>query len=328
MSDNNGYKSGSNLEKVFESGAFAVTGELGPPKSVDLDLIREKAGHLKGCVDAVNITDNQTAIVRMSSIAAGLLAQQEGIEPVIQFTCRDRNRIAIQSDVIGAASLGLKNMLCLSGDHQSFGNHSTCKNVYDVDSMQLIGILKGMRDEKQFINGEEIKNTKKSEVKEPKIFIGAAANPFGDPFDFRVIRLAKKVKAGADFIQTQCIYDMDRFEKWMEGVRERGLHKQIKIMAGVTPLKSLGMAKYMRDNVAGLSVPDYYLERLAKATEGLEKKEASKAAAEEGIKMCVEQIKRFQEIEGVAGVHIMAIEWEHKTAEIVKQAGLLPRPQL
>ncbi len=328
MNGTNGYKSGSNLEKVFASGAFAVTGELGPPKSVDLGLIKEKAGHLKGCVDAVNITDNQTAIVRMSSIAAGLLAMQEGLEPVIQITCRDRNRIAIQSDVIGAASLGLKNILCLSGDHQSFGNHSTCKNVYDIDSIQLLQTLKGMRDEKLFLNGEEIKNSKNADVMEPKIFIGAAANPFGDPFEFRVIRLAKKANAGADFVQTQCIYDMDRFEKWMEGVRERELHKRIKIMAGVTPLKSLGMAKYMRDSVAGLSVPDYYLERLAKVTDGLDKKDAAKAAAEEGIKMCVEQIKRFQDMEGIAGVHIMAIEWEHRTAEIVERAGLSPRPKV
>ena len=321
-------KSGSNLEKVFASGEFAVTGELGPPKSADVDLIKEKAGYLKGIVDAVNITDNQTAIVRMSSIGAGLLALKEGLEPIIQITCRDRNRIAIQSDVIGACSLGLRNILCLSGDHQTFGNHETCKNVYDIDSMQLIETLKKMRDDGLFINGEEIKNSKKAEIKAPKIYIGAAANPFGDPFEFRVIRLAKKVNAGADFIQTQCIYDMDRFERWMEGVVKRGLHKKVKIMAGVTPLKSLGMAKYMRDSVAGLSVPEHYLERLRKVTAGKEKAEASKAAAEEGIQMCVEQIQRFRQMEGIAGVHIMAIEWEKRVHEIVERAGLTPRPQV
>jgi methylenetetrahydrofolate reductase (NADPH) len=309
-------KAGSNLERVLEAGHFAVTAELGPPKSADVEIIKTKAGHLKGNVDAVNITDNQTAIVRMSSIAAGYLALQEGLEPVIQITCRDRNRIAIQSDVLGAYALGLKNILCLTGDHQVFGNHSTSRNVFDMDSIQLIQALKDMRDEKKFICGDEIKNSKKAPIVEPRIYIGGAANPFGDPFEFRVIRLAKKVNAGVDFIQTQCIYDMDRFEKWMKQVRERELHKKVKIMAGLTPLKSVGMAKYMRDSVAGLTVPDYYLERLSKVED--------KAA--EGIKICVEQIKRLQEIEGVAGIHLMAIEWERRVPEIVETAGLLPRP--
>ncbi|HEB09882.1 MAG TPA: methylenetetrahydrofolate reductase [Spirochaetales bacterium] len=309
-------KAGTNLERVLQAGHFAITAELGPPKSADVDVIKTKAAYLKGIVDAVNITDNQTAIVRMSSIAAGVLALKEGLEPVIQITCRDRNRIAIQSDVLGAYALGLKNILCLTGDHQVFGNHSTSKNVFDMDSIQLIQALKNMRDEKVFICGDEIKNSKKAPVVEPRIFIGGAANPFGDPFEFRVIRLAKKVNAGVDFIQTQCIYDMERFEKWMKQVRERGLHKKVKILAGLTPLKSVGMAKYMRDNVAGLTVPDYYLERLSKVED--------KAA--EGIKICVEQIKRLREIEGVAGIHLMAIEWERRVPEIVEAAGLLPRP--
>lgn len=313
-------KAGSNLEKVFAAGYFAVTAELGPPKSVDVDVIKTKAGHLTGKVDAVNITDNQTAIVRMSSIAAGALALQHGLEPVVQITCRDRNRISIQSDVLGAYALGVRNILCLTGDHQKFGNHPTCKNVYDMDSIQLIQTLKTMRDDQKFLCGDEIRNTKKAPVMEPKVLIGGAENPFGDPFEFRVIRLAKKVNAGADFIQTQCIYDMDRFETWMKQVRERGLHEKVKIMAGVTPLKSLGMAKHMRDNVAGLTVPDYYIERLSKVEKD--------KVAEEGIKICVEQIQRFREIEGVAGVHIMAIEWEQRVAEIVEKAGLLPRPRL
>ena len=316
-------KSGSNLEKVFESGQFAITAELGPPKSADIETIQKKASYLKGAVDAVNITDNQTAIVRMSSIAAGVLAMQEGLEPVIQITCRDRNRIAIQSDVLGAYALGIKNILALSGDHQSFGNHAGSKNVYDMDSIQLVSTLKKMRDDKEFLSGEEIKNTRKGPTHEPHIYIGAAANPFGDPFEFRVIRLAKKVAAGADFIQTQCIYDMERFEKWMELVRERGLHKRVKIMAGVTPLKSVGMAKYMRDGVAGLSVPEYYIERMASVDQ-----EDKEAVAEEGIAICVEQIHRFMEIEGVAGVHLMAIEWERRVPDIVEKAGLLPRPEV
>ena len=312
-----GLKSGSRLERVLAEGHFAVTAELGPPKSADASLIGTKAARLRGNVDAVNITDNQTAIVRMSSIAAGLLALREGIEPIIQITCRDRNRIAIQSDVLGAFALGIRNILCLTGDHQKFGNHPTSKNVFDMDSIQLIGMLAGMRDRKIFACGEEIRNSKKSPVVEPRILVGGAENPFGDPLEFRAIRLAKKVEAGVDFIQTQCIYDMDRFEEFMRQVRARGLHEKVKILAGVTPLKSVGMAKYMRDSVAGLSVPDGIIERMEKA--------ADKPA--EGIRICVEQIQKLREIEGVAGVHIMAIEWEEKVAEIVAAAGLSPRPE-
>ncbi|HVP17555.1 MAG TPA: methylenetetrahydrofolate reductase [Spirochaetia bacterium] len=311
-------KAGSRLEKILARGEFSVTAELGPPKSADTSLIAAKAKLLAGNIDAANITDNQTAIVRMSSIGAGLLAMREGIEPIIQITCRDRNRIAIQSDVLGAFALGVRNILCLTGDHQKFGNHPTSKNVFDMDSVQLIQMLACMRDQKKFACGEEIRNSKKAPVVEPRILIGGAENPFGDPLEFRAIRVAKKVAAGVDFIQTQCIYDMDRFEEFMRLVRARGLHEKVKILAGVTPLKSAGMAKYMRDSVAGLTVPDSIIQRLEKA--------ADKAA--EGIRICIEQIEKLREIPGVAGVHIMAIEWEEKVAEIVKGAGLLPRPQV
>ncbi len=316
MSDNTD-TARSRLEQVFASGKFAVTGELGPPKSADAEEVKENAEHLAGAVDAVNITDNQTAIVRMSSIAAGVLALQCGLEPVIQITCRDRNRLAMQADILGAAALGIKNILCLTGDHQCFGNHPTSKNVYDMDSIQLLSMLRGMRDDKVFQCGAEIRASKKAPIVEPKVFIGAAANPFGDPLKFRVTRLAKKVAAGADFIQTQCIYDMDRFEEWMSEVRERGLHEKVKIMAGVTPLKSARMAEYMRDNVAGLTVPDSIVDRLKGAED----------AVAEGQAICVEQIKKVQEIEGVAGVHIMAIGGEKTVRGLVEQAGLLPRPE-
>jgi len=305
-------KSGSNLEKVLEKGEFVVTGELGPPKGNDVAVIKKKAEYLRGIVDAVNVTDNQTSIVRMSSIATSALLIQMGLEPVMQMVTRDRNRIAIQSDVFGATALGIKNMLCLSGDHQIFGNQKDAANVFDIDSMQLIQCVKTMRDEGTLIGGEE-----KIEG-EVKLFIGAAANPFADPFEFRVVRLAKKAKAGVDFIQTQCIYDMDRFKEWMKMVRDRGLHEKIHILGGVTPLKSGGMARYMAKNVAGIIIPDAIIERMVKAKE----------PAQEGIKICVEQIEQLREIEGVHGIHLMAIEWEEKVSEINKAAGLLPRPKL
>ncbi|MCJ7692908.1 MAG: methylenetetrahydrofolate reductase [Sedimentisphaerales bacterium] len=306
------YKSGSNLEKVLASGDFAVTAELGPPKSVDLDVIKNKAQQLVGWVDAVNITDNQTAIVRVSSIATGKLVIDMGLEPIMQMTCRDRNRLAVQADILGAYLLGIRNMLCLTGDHMVFGNHPTARYVFDLDSIQLIQMVKDMRDEKVFASGEEIRNSKKADVMEPRMFIGGAANPFADPFEFRVIRLEKKINAGMDFVQTQCIYDMDRFRQWMEQVRNKGLHEKCKILAGVTPLKSAGMAKYMRDKVAGVAVPDYYIDRMAKAED----------PGDEGINICVEQIQRLRQIEGVAGIHIMAIEWEQKVSEIVEKAQL------
>jgi methylenetetrahydrofolate reductase (NADPH) len=304
-------KSGSNLEKILTKGIFAVTGELGPPRGADLDAIREKAKHLKGMVDAVNITDNQTAIVRMASWAASLIAIQEGLEPNYQMVCRDRNRIAMQSDILGAYTLGIRNMLCLSGDHQMFGDHPYSKKVFDIDSMQLIGMVKKMRDDGRFLNGQEI-------IKPPRMFIGAAGNPFGDPYEFRVFRLAKKIAAGADFIQTQCIYNMNRFREWMKQANERGLTEKVFILAGVTPLKSLGMAQYMQKSVPGMDVPEEVIKRI----EGVDKKKQ----ASEGIKMCCEQIEEFKEMKGIAGVHLMAIEWEHRVPEIVEQAKLLPRP--
>jgi len=254
-------KSASRLEKILESGAFAVTSECGPPRGSDPQVVREKGELLRGFVDAVNVTDNQTSVVRMSSIAASVILKEIGLEPICQMTTRDRNRIAIQSDLLGAAALGMNNLLCLSGDHQRFGDHPTAKNVYDIDSIQLIYTVHQMREEGKFINGEEIKTP-------PKFFIGAAANPFADPFAIRVPRLAKKAAAGVDFIQTQCIYNMDKFREWMKGVVDRGLHEKVKILAGVTPMKSVGMARYMKKSVPGMDVPDEVIKRLQGAGKG------------------------------------------------------------
>ncbi|MBM4327006.1 MAG: methylenetetrahydrofolate reductase [Deltaproteobacteria bacterium] len=306
-------KTDSGLEKILRSGQFAVTGECGPPRGADPDVIREKCKLLKGKADAFNITDNQTSVVRMSSIASAVIMMQEGMEPVMQMVCRDRNRIAIQSDILGGAALGVKNMLCLSGDHQKFGDHPQAKNVFDLDSMQLIQTVRLMRDEGKFLSGEEIK-------KAPKLFVGAAENPFADPFEIRAPRLAKKVKAGAEFIQTQCIFNMKRFRQWMKDVVDRGLHEKVFILGGVTPFKSFGMARYMAKNVPGMDVPDELLARM--------KDTPKEKQAEEGIKIAVETIQELKEIKGIAGVHIMAIEWEEKVGEIAEKAGLLPRPSV
>lgn len=321
----NGYKSGSNLEKILRAGHFAVTAELGPPQSADPEVIRHKARLLKGVVDAVNITDNQTAIVRMSSIASAVLAMQEGIEPIVQMTCRDRNRLAIQADLLGASALGVRNLLCLTGDHQSFGNHPTAKNVHDLDSIQLIQMVKEMRDEGRFQCGDEIKGVV------PRFLIGAAINPFADPFEFRPYRLAKKIAAGVDFIQTQIVLDMDRFREFMKRVVDMGLHEKVYILAGIGPLKSAGAARYMRDKVPGMRVADEYVERMQAAVKGIpkeEKKARREAWRQEGIRIAIEQIQEIKEIEGVAGVHIMAIEWEEAVKPIVEGAGLLPRPEV
>ena len=306
-------KTESRLEKILRSGKFAVTGECGPPRGADPEVIRKKCALLKNNADAFNITDNQTSVVRMSSIASSIVMMQEGLEPVMQMVCRDRNRIAIQSDILGGAALGIKNMLCLSGDHQKFGDHPQAKNVFDLDSIQLIQAVRGMRDEGKFIGGDEIKGA-------PKLFIGAAENPFADPFEIRVPRLAKKVAAGVEFIQTQCIFNVPKFREWMKGVVDRGLHEKVFILGGVTPCKSFGMAKYMANNVPGMDVPEELLKRM--------KDTPKEKQAEEGITIAVETIKQLQEMPGVAGVHLMAIEWEEKVGEMAEKAGLLPRPSV
>jgi 5,10-methylenetetrahydrofolate reductase len=309
-------KSGSRLEKLLAQGEFVVTGELGPPKSVDMGGLYTKIEALSGAVDAVNITDNQTAIVRISSIGTAFYIMARGLEPVVQMTCRDRNRLAIQADLLGAYLNGARNLLCLTGDHQSFGNHPQAKQVYDVDSMQLISMVKQMRDEKTFQCGDEIRNTKKSEIHEPRFFIGAAANPFADPLEWRVIRLAKKAAAGVDFVQTQCVYDMDCFKRWIDDAVARGLHEKVKILAGITPIRSLGMMRYMKNSVAGISIPDSLIKRFEETSD----------VKEEGKQFALEQIEQFRHMEGVAGVHIMAIEAEKTVRGIVQDAGLLPRP--
>jgi methylenetetrahydrofolate reductase (NADPH) len=304
-------KTPSKLEKILTAGHLAVTSECGPPRGSDPEAITKKAEMIKDHVDAINITDNQTSVTRMCSLASCIHLKQMGLEPVLQMVTRDRNRIALQSDILGAASFDINNILCLSGDHQSFGDCPQGQNVQDIDSMQLIQTVRHMRDEGKFLGGDDIKRP-------PQMFIGAAANPFADPFEIRVPRLAKKIAAGVEFIQTQCIYNLDKFEKWMELTRDRGLHEKVYILAGLTPLKSAGMAKYMKNRVPGMDVPDEVVKRMADVPK--------EKQAEEGIKICIESIQRLKEVKGVSGFHIMAIEWEEKVPGIVEETGLYPRP--
>ena len=304
-------KAESNLEKVLAAGHFAVTAECGPPRGADPEVVRRKAAFVKGNVDACNVTDNQTSVVRMSSIAGCMLLKEMGIEPLLQMVVRDRNRIALQSDLLGASALGVRNLLCLSGDHQKFGDDPQAKNVFDIDSMQLIHLTKTMRDEGIFPSGQKLDGA-------PKFFIGCAVNPFADPFEIRVPRLKMKMQAGADFVQTQCIYNMEKFKTYLEDAKRQGLHEKVKILAGVTPLKSAGMAKFMKKMVAGMDIPDAVIKRIAD--------EPKEKQAEKGIEMCIELIHELKEMEGIAGVHVMAIEWEEKLNQIIGGAGLLPRP--
>ncbi len=304
----------SKLEKILAAGQYAVTSECGPPRDGRADVVEHKAKMIKDHVDAINVTDNQTAVVRQCSLAACIRLKLMGLEPVLQMVTRDRNRIAIQSDLLGATSFGINNVLCLTGDHQRFGDHPSSANVFDMDSTRLIQTVKLMRDDGMLLSGFEMSEGR------PQMFIGAAENPFADPFEIRVLRLAKKVAAGAQFIQTQCIYNMTKFKQWMQGVRDMGLHERVAVLAGLTPMKNVGMAKYMKNRVPGIDVPEEIIKRLA----GVPKEKQ----AEEGIQICLEQIQELKQVEGIRGFHIMAIEWEEKVPEIVERAGLFPRPSV
>ena len=303
-------KSGSRLEKILESGQFAVTAEAGPPKGSLPDGMRKKGDLLRSSCDAINVTDNQAAVVRMSSLAGCLLIKETGAEPVLQMVVRDRNRLALQSDILGAAALGIRNVLCLAGDHQRLGNHPTAAGAYDIDPIQLIQMLKTMRDEHRAENGETISG-------EVPLYIGTVAHPFADPWELHMITLAKKIRAGADFIQTQAIYDLPRFIAWMDKVRAQGLHEKAHILASVLPIKSVEMVRRMRE-VPGMRVPDELAERIERAAD-------AKAA---GARICVELIEQLKQVPGVHGIHIMAVAGEDAVPGIVKDAGLLPRPEL
>jgi methylenetetrahydrofolate reductase (NADPH) len=304
----------SKLQKIMAAGHLAVTSEVGPPRSADGAVIEHKANLIKDYVDAINVTDNQTSVCRMCSLACCIRLKLMGLEPILQMVTRDRNRIALQSDILGAASFGINNLLCLTGDHQHFGDHASCANVFDLDSTQLAMAVKMMRDEGRLLGGFEF------QVK-PQMFIGAAVNPFAGPnVPMRVVRLGKKVAAGVQFVQTQCIYNLDKFKEFMKLAVDRGLTEKVAVLAGITPMKNVGMAKYMQKRVPGIEVPDEVVKRLG----GVPKEKQ----AEEGISLAIEQIEELRTVPGVRGFHLMAIEWEEKVPEIVQRAGLYPRPKL
>ena len=309
-------KVGTRLEKVLADGQFAVTAEVGPPMGANPDVIRKKAAILRGFADAYNVTDNQTAVVRMSSIAGAKILLEEGLEPIMQMTVRDRNRIALQSDLLGAWAMGLRNCLCISGDHQKSGavgklkGHTGSKNVYDVDSIQMLSVLRGLRDQGILESGDPVEES-------VPFFIGAAWTPFAPPEEFRVLRLAKKVEAGADFIQTQAVYDVPRFNEEMKKAADMGITEKTAILAGIIVPKSAGMLKYMNNHVPGVEVPDDLIERMKSARD-------KKA---EGIRVTVELIHAVKDIPGVKGVHLQAIEAEEMLPEIIEKAGLFPRPE-
>jgi methylenetetrahydrofolate reductase (NADPH) len=302
-------KSGSRLEQALESGQLAVTAEAGPPKGSSPDGMRKKGELLKSWCDAINVTDNQAAVVRMSSLAGCLLLKETGAEPVLQVVVRDRNRLALQSDILGAAALGIRNVLCLAGDHQRLGNHPAAAGAYDIDPIQLIQMLKTLRDEHRVESGETISG-------EVPLYIGAVAHPFAEPLELHTIALAKKIRAGADFIQTQAIYELPRFIAWMDKVREQGLHDKAHFLAGVLPIKSVEMARRMR-GIPGMRLPDELVERIERAAD----------AKAEGIRICVETIEQLKRVPGVHGIHIMAVASEDAVPGIVKAAGLSPRPE-
>lgn len=299
----------SALRDTLAAGRFAVTAEIGPPRGADPGAITRKAALLRGWVDAANVTDNQSAHVRMSSMAGSLLVREAGVEPVMQLTCRDRNRIALQSDLLSAAALGIPNVLLLTGDHPRFGDHPEAKPVFDLDGVQLVWTARTLRDEHRLLSGREL-------TVPPDWHIGAVENPFAPPTGFRARRLGTKVAAGADFVQTQFVFDVPRFRRWMGEVRDLGLDRRCAILAGVGPIRSLRMLEHIRTNVPGIHVPDAVVRRL----QGVP---ADRVAAE-GLDLCVETMAELRTIPSVGGVHVMAFGYEHGVPDILTRAGIGP----
>jgi methylenetetrahydrofolate reductase (NADPH) len=293
----------------LERGGFTVTAEIGPPRGADTGAITRKVSHLRGWVAAVNITDNQGASVRLSSWAGSLAAMVAGVEPIMQMTCRDRNRIALQSDLLGAAAMGIPNILVMTGDHPKFGDHASAKPVFDLDSIQLLWAARTMRDEGRLLSGRELKPA-------PSWFLGSVENPGAPPAGFRAARLGKKVDAGAQFVQTQYVFDAGPFAEWMSQVRDLGLHERCHILAGVGPISSLRALRHLEERVPGVQVPAELSRRLRGVPED--------RVAHEAMTACAETIIELRQIPGVAGVHVMAVGNEHRIPAILQRAGIEP----
>ena len=306
-----GHDSHGRLERTLRAGAFAVTAEIAPPDSADPEDVYERASQFDGCVDAINATDGSGANCHMSSVGMCSMLTRRGYAMVMQVSARDRNRIAIQGDVLGAAAMGVSNILCLTGDGIEVGDHPGAKPVFDLDCMSMLSMLRGMRDDEQFLSGRKLASG-------PPVFLGAAANPFGPPLDYRPLRLAKKVEAGAQFVQTQFCFDVDVFRDYMSVVRNLGLHEKVFILAGVGPLASAKSAEWIRTHVPGVHIPDHVVDRL----------KAADNQKEEGVSICIDLIRELKQIEGVSGVHIMAYRQENRVAEIVERSGVLAGREL
>jgi methylenetetrahydrofolate reductase (NADPH) len=304
-----GHVSPGRLERVLRSGAFAVTTELDPPDSADPEEVFKRARIFDGVADAINATDGSGANCHMSSLAVCALLTRIGYAPVMQISCRDKNRIAIQGDILGGAAMGVCNMLCLSGDGVQSGDHPQAKPVFDLDCMSLLRIACKLRDEHQFDSGRKVTHA-------PRVFFGAAANPFVPPHDWRALRTAKKVAAGAQFLQTQYCYDVPRLRAYMQQLTDLGLLEgpnRLFVLVGVGPLRSAKAGEWMRSHVAGVYIPDSVIARLAGAQD----------AAKEGRQLCVDIIQEVREIKGVSGVHVMAYRQEQTVAEIITRSGVL-----
>lgn len=298
-----------NFETRLKQSSFIVTAEIGPPKGSDVERFLEKAQMLKGFADAFNVTDNQTAVVRLSSFAGCMLLKEQGMEPILQMSCRDRNRIALQSDILGASAMGLRSILFVTGDHQTMGNHPQSKGVFDIDSIQLIHIAHSLSHEGIFQNGEPIKKGK------PDLIIGGVSNPFATPYWYRIERLENKVHAGVQFIQTQSVFNINRFASFMDEVCDRGLDKKVSILSGITPIKSEKMLKRMKYHIPGVDIPDEMFNRLMRASD----------FQHESIALTLEVIKDIKRLKGLSGIHITALFWEDIIPRLVKEAGLYPR---
>ncbi|MEL0161850.1 MAG: methylenetetrahydrofolate reductase [Halieaceae bacterium] len=301
-----GHTSPGRFERILRAGKFAVTAEIAPPDSADPADVFARAALFDGYVDAINATDSSGANCHMSSMGICSLLTRKGYAMILQQSCRDRNRIAMQGDILGAAAMGVCNILCLSGDGVQSGDHPEAKPVFDMDSISALGMVRRMRDEQQFMSGRPISSP-------PRLFLGAAANPFAPPLDFRPHRMAKKIAAGAQFIQTQYCFDIERFKTFMAQVRDLGLLEKAYVLAGVGPLASAKAADWIRKNVAGVHIPDAVIDRLAGAQD----------QKQEGVDLCIDLIEQVREIEGVSGVHIMAYRMEDRIGEIVTRSNAL-----